>query len=272
MSTGAPGTEIAIHRAGEERMGFSPTRPCASVARPARSRASSGTTCPPTARRSGRGVSYDYTGELSASTWRHVRFVALLEPSPQLREEAQRGLANAGGGHLPAIPGRRRRHCGGGAVPSRRHRCRRARAQYGRLGVHVRCPQALHQRRVSGCLPHRRADPHGAPDGVSAAGRLQRLRILRPGVPVRGARSRPHRRPRGQVHAVLRPARGRTGARPREVLPDRFDPVRTVRGALEIASRRVAELHRRGVATAYLYGAGDDPDEQLAGGLGRSSC
>ena len=37
---------------------------------------------------------------------------------------------------------------------------------------------------------------------------------------------------------------------------------------VEIASRRVAELHRRGIGGAYLYGAGDEPEEQLAGGLG----
>ena len=37
---------------------------------------------------------------------------------------------------------------------------------------------------------------------------------------------------------------------------------------VEIASRRVAELHRRGVEGAYVYGAGDEPEEQLAGGLG----
>jgi formate dehydrogenase iron-sulfur subunit len=37
---------------------------------------------------------------------------------------------------------------------------------------------------------------------------------------------------------------------------------------VELASRRVAELHRRGIDGAYLYGAGDEPEEQLAGGLG----
>jgi formate dehydrogenase iron-sulfur subunit len=37
---------------------------------------------------------------------------------------------------------------------------------------------------------------------------------------------------------------------------------------VEIASRRVAELHERGIDGAYLYGAGDEPGEQLAGGLG----
>ena len=37
---------------------------------------------------------------------------------------------------------------------------------------------------------------------------------------------------------------------------------------VEIASRRVAELHGRGIEGAYLYGAGDEPEDQLAGGLG----
>src|SRR6185369_3654293 len=37
---------------------------------------------------------------------------------------------------------------------------------------------------------------------------------------------------------------------------------------VDVASRRVAALHERGLAGAYLYGAGDDEDEQLAGGLG----
>jgi formate dehydrogenase iron-sulfur subunit len=51
-----------------------------------------------------KGGSYDHTGDLSASTWRHVRFVELLEPSPQLREEAQRALEHGAGGNVPVIP------------------------------------------------------------------------------------------------------------------------------------------------------------------------
>ena len=37
---------------------------------------------------------------------------------------------------------------------------------------------------------------------------------------------------------------------------------------VERAQRRVATLHERGVDGAYLYGAGDAPGEELAGGLG----
>jgi formate dehydrogenase iron-sulfur subunit len=37
---------------------------------------------------------------------------------------------------------------------------------------------------------------------------------------------------------------------------------------VELASHRVATLHARGEEGAYLYGAGDEPGEELAGGLG----
>jgi formate dehydrogenase iron-sulfur subunit len=37
---------------------------------------------------------------------------------------------------------------------------------------------------------------------------------------------------------------------------------------VETARGRVIELHERGMERAYLYGAGDEPGEQLAGGLG----
>jgi formate dehydrogenase iron-sulfur subunit len=37
---------------------------------------------------------------------------------------------------------------------------------------------------------------------------------------------------------------------------------------VSVAERRVAELHRRGLDGAYLYGAGDAEQHQLAGGLG----
>jgi formate dehydrogenase iron-sulfur subunit len=37
---------------------------------------------------------------------------------------------------------------------------------------------------------------------------------------------------------------------------------------VERAKGRVLELHERGLETAYLYGAGDEGEDQLAGGLG----
>ena len=53
---------------------FSPTRRSASAARPARSRARNGTTCPADGFE-WTGRSYDNTGGLGHSTWRHVKFV-----------------------------------------------------------------------------------------------------------------------------------------------------------------------------------------------------
>src|SRR4051794_41500218 len=35
-----------------------------------------------------------------------------------------------------------------------------------------------------------------------------------------------------------------------------------------LAPKRGANLHRRGIETDYLYGAGDPPESELAGGLG----
>jgi len=37
---------------------------------------------------------------------------------------------------------------------------------------------------------------------------------------------------------------------------------------VETAKGRVVALHEKGIETAYLYGAGDAPDQQLAGNLG----
>ena len=80
------------------------------------------------------------------------------------------------------------------------------------------------------------------------------------------------RRPRRQVHALLRPARGRAGAGVRQGVPDRLDPVRPDEELVELAERRVAALHERGVEGAYLYGAGDDAGEESPAASARSSC
>ena len=89
------------------------------------------------------------------------------------------------------------------------------------------------------------------------AGHLQRLRLLRRRLPVRRASAAtPKRRPRPQVHALLRPAEGRPDAGLRQSLSDRVDPVRPGRASCgERAAQRVEELHARGETDAYLYGA-----------------
>ena len=95
----------------------------------------------------------------------------------------------------------------------------------------VRRLQALHPRRLPGRVPDRFAVPHRVRHGRRPARHLQRLRLLRPGLPLR--RDRPPRggRPGLQVHALLRPAQGGPDAGVRPGLPDRVDPVRRARRA-----------------------------------------
>src|SRR4051794_1156798 len=159
----------------------------------------------------------------------------------------RRGPARGGAGAPRGAGGARRRrgrqpaahprggHDRGGACGPRPRRAGRERgAARGRdrpLAFRLRRVQALHERRLPRRLPDRRANPHRVRDGDRAAGRVQRLRLLRHGVPVRRHRPRPVRRPGREVPPLLRPPAGRHGARVREGVPHGFDPVRPVRRA-----------------------------------------
>ena len=205
---------------------------------------------------SGPGVSYDHTGDLSASTWRHVRFIELLEPSPQLREEAERALTDGAGGHLPAIPA-----AGGVDISEGMHK----------LGDWVFMSDVCRHCTNAGCLD---ACPTGAlirtehqtvvlqPDVCNGCG------YCVPACPF-GVVGRDDIDGRAgkctlcydRLEDGLEPACAKSC--PTDSI--QFGPLEEL---VDIASRRVAELHQRGIEGAYLYGAGDGPDEQLAGGLG----
>ena len=154
----------------------------------------------------------------------------------------------------------RRRHLAARRV----HRAARRRATHGDAGdgatvrwlMASRRVQALHPRRLPRRLPDRRAVPHRVRHRRRPGGHLQRLRLLRPGLPVRGDRPAPGRRPGLEVHAVLRPARRRPGAGVRQGLPDRVDPVRRARRAAR-AGRAAgrASCTTPASPSARLYGA-----------------
>ena len=204
----------------------------ASAASRARWPASSGTTCPADGYDFGKGRSLDHTGSLSASTWRHVHFVEIAPPQRAGAERraprsARAPAASCRTSRPPARRAARRR-----PRPGRDGRRRRAaRGGHGPLAVRLRRLQALHERRLPGRLPDRRADPHRVRDGDRAARHLQRLRLLRPACPFGVIDRDPVRRARRQVHALLRPPAGRPGAGLREGVPDRLDPVRPLRRA-----------------------------------------
>jgi formate dehydrogenase iron-sulfur subunit len=206
-----------------------------------------------------KGASYDHTGELSASTWRHVRFVELLEPSPQLRTEAQTALQAGGGGHLPTIPA-----AGDGAGVD----VAEAVAKMGEwvfmsdvckhctnAGCLDACPTGAlirteHETVVlqadvcNGCGYCVPACPFGVVDRDPIDGRAGKCTLCY-----------------DRLEDGLEPACAK--ACPTDSI--QFGPYEEL---VDLASRRVAELHSRGVDGAYLYGAGDEPDRQLAGGLG----
>ena len=120
------------------------------------------------------GKSYDNSLALGADRWRHVAFIEQKLP------------ADAGG----------RRHAWSRRLSAAR-RCE-AGVPVTAAGRHaladvLRRLQALHPRRLPGGLPDRRPVPDRVRHRRRPAGRLQRLRLLHPGLPVRG-----HRPPRGR--------------------------------------------------------------------------
>ena len=147
------GRDVAATRRTTARWASSPTRRSASAARPARWPARSGTRSPRTGSTS-PACRYDNTGGAGR---RH------LAPR-RLHRAAQR---------------RSRGHVDAASTPAR----------LGRLPLAdvLRRLQALHPRRLPRRLPDRRAVPHRVRHGRRAGGHLQRLRLLRPRLPVRRA-------------------------------------------------------------------------------------
>ncbi len=256
MSTSAPQTEIAIHRVGAQRMGFFTDTSVCIGCKACEVACKQWNDLPADGSQTGKGVSYDHTGDLSASTWRHVRFVELFEPSPQLREEAERALTNGAGGHLPAIPA-----AGAVDVSEGTHKlgdwvfmsdvCRHCT----NAGCLDACPTGAlirteHQTVVlqadvcNGCGYCVPACPFGVVDRDPVDGRAGKCTLCY-----------------DRLEDGLEPACAKSC--PTDSI--QFGPHEEL---VEIASRRVAELHSRGIEGAYLYGAGDEPEDQLAGGLG----
>jgi formate dehydrogenase iron-sulfur subunit len=256
VSTSAPQTEIAIHRVGAQRMGFFTDTSVCIGCKACEVACKQWNDLPADGSQTGKGVSYDHTGDLSASTWRHVRFVELFEPSPQLREEAERALTNGAGGHLPAIPA-----AAAVDVSEGTHKlgdwvfmsdvCRHCT----NAGCLDACPTGAlirteHQTVVlqadvcNGCGYCVPACPFGVVDRDPIDGRAGKCTLCY-----------------DRLEDGLEPACAKSC--PTDSI--QFGPHEEL---VEIASRRVAELHSRGIEGAYLYGAGDEPEDQLAGGLG----
>jgi formate dehydrogenase iron-sulfur subunit len=244
-ATASAPTEMAVHRDGARRMGFFTDTTVCIGCKACEVACKQWNDLPADGAEFVPGGSYDHTRELSAATWRHVRFIEMLEPSPVLREEA-RAAAQSGGGPLTT-------------------------SAFQDIGDWVFMSDVCKHCTNAGCLD---ACPTGAlirtehetvvvqPDVCNGCG------YCVPSCPF-GVIDRDHIDGRAakctlcydRLEDGMEPACAK--ACPTDSI--QFGPYEEL---VDIASRRVAELHRRGLGGAYLYGAGDEPGQELAGGLG----
>jgi formate dehydrogenase iron-sulfur subunit len=244
VSAHAAPTEIAIHAPEAQRMGFFTDTTTCIGCKACEVACKQWNDLPADGTHFRKGASYDHTGSLNAATWRHVRFVEIAE----------------GGGHLPTLP-----------APSD-----------GNGGINVADAVAAMDDWIfmsdvckhctnAGCLD---ACPTGAllrtefETVVLQADVCNGCGYCVPACPF-GVVARDHDDGRAgkctlcydRLQDGLEPACAK--ACPTDSI--QFGPYDEL---VQRAGRRVTELHSRGVETAYLYGAGDNPDEELAGGLG----
>ena len=198
-----------------------------------------------------RGGSYDHTGELGAATWRHVRFVELLEPSPlagepevldllALAEERAPGTVDV----AQAVADMSKwvfmsdvcKHCTNAGCMDACPTGALIRTEFETV---VLQPDVCNG--CGYCIP---SCPFGVVDRDMIDGRAAKCTLCY-----------------DRLEDGMEPACAK--ACPTDSI--QFGPYEEL---LDVAQRRVAKLHERGVDGAYLYGAGDAPGEELAGGLG----
>ena len=225
------------------------------------------------------GMSYDNTGMLGANTLaaRRLHRAVARRSTCRCRASGCPARTRQDAGPSPADHAHAREPGAGAVQRAQRRGAERVRPADDAVG-RPRDPladvvgrlQALHARRLPGRLPDRRAVPHRVRHRRRPAGHLQRLRLLRAGLPVRGHRPAQGRRPGLQVHDVLRPADRRADAGVRDRVPDAVDPVRR--------PRRAAGAGRRAAGDAAGAGRGDGAGctggtrTTASAATGRSSC
>ena len=215
MTTGAP-TELAIHKVEGKRKGFFTDTTVCIGCKACEVACKQWNDLPADGSRFEKGVSYDHTGDLSASTWRHVRFVE-LPGEWVVMSDVCKHCTNAG--CLDACPT--------GALIRTEHQ------------TVVVQPDICNG--CGYCVP---ACPFGVIDRDPRDGRAGKCTLCY-----------------DRLEDGLEPACAK--ACPTDSI--QFGDYEEL---VSIAERRVATLHERGVEDAYLYGAGDDPGHELAGGLG----
>jgi formate dehydrogenase iron-sulfur subunit len=235
-------TEIAIHDPSAERMGFFTDTTVCIGCKACEVACKQWNDLPADGGSFGKRGSYDSTGHLDASTWRHVRFVETLTPIPQVEDDIDLvGWAEANGGHVPELDkwmfmSDVCKHCtNAGCLDA----CPTGALIRTEFETVVLQPDVCNG--CGYCIP---SCPFGVIDRDPRDGRAAKCTLcydrLRDGLEPACAKACPTDSIQFGPHAEL----------------------------VEVAKGRVLELHERGVSDAYLYGAGDSGREQLAGGLG----
>jgi formate dehydrogenase iron-sulfur subunit len=234
VSSAAPG-EIAVRRDGVERMGFFTDTTVCIGCKACEVACKQWNDLPADGSEFRRGGSYDHTGDLSASTWRHVRFVELLEPIGD-----RSSLVDVAG----AVADMDRwvfmsdvcKHCTNAGCLDACPTGALIRTEFQTVFLQ---PDVCNG--CGYCIP---ACPFGVVDKDRIDGRAGKCTLCY-----------------DRLEDGLEPACAK--ACPTDSI--QFGPYDEL---VEIAGDRVATLHRRGVDGAYLYGADAEPGAELAGGLG----
>jgi formate dehydrogenase iron-sulfur subunit len=228
-------TEIAVHRREPTpRMGFFTDTTTCIGCKACEVACKQWNDLPADGSRTG-AASYDYTGALSASTWRHVRFVETLSPEPV---------------DLPLVD---------------------IAAGNGSLDRWVFMSDVCKHCTNAGCLD-------ACPTGALIRTEYQTV-IVQPDI-CNGCGYCVPSCPFGVINRDPYDGRAAKCTLCYDRLEDGLEPACAKAcptdsiqfgewdDLVERAQARVLTLHERGMDGAYLYGAGDAPGEQLAGGLG----
>jgi formate dehydrogenase iron-sulfur subunit len=239
-------TETAIHRPGAQRMGFFTDTTTCIGCKACEVACKQWNDLPSDGGELVKGGSYDHTRELSAATWRHVRFVELAESATKPVDFSHQDvdLVAAAEAYQQPFNGFGDwvfmsdvcKHCTNAGCLDACPTGALIRTEFGSV---VLQPDVCNG--CGYCVP---ACPFGVVDRDPTDGRAGKCTLCY-----------------DRLEDGLEPACAKA-------CPTDSIQIGPYEELVELAGRRVAELHSRGVDRAYLYGAGDEPDDELAGGLG----